>query len=133
MGLGLSSLVVSSTCLVTKWFAGKELALALGINTGVSRLGAAVIGLVVPELTNSVSIGFASLLGVIICGVALVACIVNGLVDAYSDDMDGAPEPIRRNINCGDIKRFGTKFWLITAITTLSMPGSLCYIWLVMQ
>ena len=38
-GLGGESLSVSSSALISSWFAGKELALALGINLSFSRLG----------------------------------------------------------------------------------------------
>lgn len=94
LGLGLPSLIVAISCLITKWFAGKELAFALGVNTGFSKVGAAIVGVVIPPLIEATSEGFASVFGVIMCGVALLACVANVLLDKYSDEIDGAPESI---------------------------------------
>jgi len=38
-GLGAESLIVAVTCAVAKWFKGKELGLAFGINLTIARLG----------------------------------------------------------------------------------------------
>lgn len=53
LGAGAPSLIVTTSCLITKWFLGKELALSLGINTGVSRVGAAIVGLVIPPIFDA--------------------------------------------------------------------------------
>ena len=41
LGLGAEPLIVASTTVLAKWFKGKELSLAFGLNLSVSRLGSA--------------------------------------------------------------------------------------------
>lgn len=38
--------------MVSKWFKGKELAMALGLNISVSRLGSVVNGIILPQIYN---------------------------------------------------------------------------------
>lgn len=47
-GLGGESLSVSQSAIISKWFKGKELAMALGFNLSISRLGSVINGFVVP-------------------------------------------------------------------------------------
>jgi len=47
-GLGGESMSVAQSAIVSKWFKGKELAMALGLNISISRLGSVVNGIVIP-------------------------------------------------------------------------------------
>ena len=46
--LGGESMSVGQSAIVSKWFKGKELAFALGLNISVSRLGSVINGATVP-------------------------------------------------------------------------------------
>lgn len=51
-GLGAETSIVVITKIVVKWFKGKELALALGVNLAIARLGAALSLIVTPALVE---------------------------------------------------------------------------------
>jgi MFS family permease len=51
-GLGAETSVVVFTKSIVKWFKGKELALALGVNLGFGRLGTAGAMIISPKLAN---------------------------------------------------------------------------------
>jgi MFS family permease len=53
-GLGAETSIVVITKIVVKWFKGKELALALGINLAIARLGAALSLIVTPALVEPI-------------------------------------------------------------------------------
>ncbi|ORY30523.1 MFS general substrate transporter [Rhizoclosmatium globosum] len=55
-GFGGESLQVAQTRITTKWFKGKELAFALGINLSVSRLGTVLTDFLSPHLALEVSL-----------------------------------------------------------------------------
>ena len=52
-GLGGESLSVAQSAIVSKWFKGKELAMALGLNISISRLGSVINGMIVPKIYDS--------------------------------------------------------------------------------
>ncbi|MFO8087988.1 MAG: MFS transporter [Bacteroidales bacterium] len=61
-GLGAETSIVALTKVVVKWFKGKELALALGLNLAIGRLGTALVlilspKLIFPEWTNAIWFG----------------------------------------------------------------------------
>jgi nitrate/nitrite transporter NarK len=51
-GLGAETSVVVFTKAIVKWFKGKELALALGVNLGFGRMGTAAAMIISPKLAN---------------------------------------------------------------------------------
>lgn len=51
-GLGAETSIVVITKVVVKWFKGKEIALALGINLAIARLGAAMSLIITPVLVS---------------------------------------------------------------------------------
>lgn len=51
-GLGAETSIVVITKIVVKWFKGKEIALALGVNLAIARLGAAMSLIITPVLVS---------------------------------------------------------------------------------
>ncbi|MFO8054977.1 MAG: MFS transporter [Bacteroidales bacterium] len=83
-GLGAETSIVVLSKVVVKWFKGKELALALGLNLGIGRLGAALAltlspRLVHPEWTTAVWFG------VLLLWIGLLAFIIYMFVDRKLD------------------------------------------------
>ncbi|MDZ7778246.1 MAG: MFS transporter [Bacteroidales bacterium] len=61
-GLGAETSIVALSKVIVKWFKGKELALALGLNLAIGRLGTALAlslspRLIYPEWTNAIWFG----------------------------------------------------------------------------
>lgn len=83
-GLGAETSIVVLSKVIVKWFKGKELALALGMNLAIGRLGAALAftlspRLVHPEWTTAIYFG------VLLLWVGLLGFIVYMLVDRKVD------------------------------------------------
>jgi nitrate/nitrite transporter NarK len=83
-GLGAETSIVVLSKIVVKWFKGKELAIALGLNLAIGRLGAALAltlspRLVHPEWTTAVWFG------VLLLWVGLLAFIIYMLIDRKLD------------------------------------------------
>lgn len=83
-GLGAETSIVALSKVIVKWFKGKELALALGLNLAIGRLGTALAlslspKLIYPEWTNAIWFG------VLLLWIALVAFIIYMLLDLKLD------------------------------------------------
>ncbi|MFW6019422.1 MAG: MFS transporter [Bacteroidales bacterium] len=83
-GLGAETSIVALSKVIVKWFKGKELALALGLNLAIGRLGTALAlslspKLIYPEWTNAIWFG------VLLLWIALVAFIIYIFLDLKLD------------------------------------------------
>jgi len=83
-GLGGESISVAQNAIVTNYFAGKELALALGINLSSSRLGSVINNAVSPAVANASSVDAALWLGTAVCCLSFAACMLLALVDTHA-------------------------------------------------
>ena len=86
-GLGAETSIVVLSKIVVKWFKGKELALALGLNLAIGRLGTALAlslspKLIYPEWTNSIWFG------VMLLWIALLVFIIYALMDMKLDKQE---------------------------------------------
>ena len=84
-GLGGESMSVAQSSIVTVWFKGKELAFALGLNVSVSRLGSVWNSNTVPGYYDEHGLGFALLIGFIICLFSLLNAFGIVAVDKYAE------------------------------------------------
>jgi nitrate/nitrite transporter NarK len=91
-GLGGESMSVGQSAIVSKWFKGKELAMALGLNLSISRLGSVVNGLVIPRIYNDQNmdrLGLALLVGFFVCVFSMICAVCLTLMDKMADKKDG--------------------------------------------
>ncbi|KAF8943594.1 hypothetical protein BGZ47_005264 [Haplosporangium gracile] len=70
------SLAVAQSAITVKYFRGKELAMALGINLCVSRMGGVLNDLVTPIIWSKSSVPFAFWCGLLLCVFSLIMAIV---------------------------------------------------------
>lgn len=80
-GLGGESLSVAQSAIVSIWFKGKELAMALGMNISFSRLGSVINGLILPQVYNDDhpgNLGLAFLIGLGVCIFSFVCGVCLG-------------------------------------------------------
>jgi hypothetical protein len=69
---------VAQSAIVSKWFKGKELSMAMGLNISVSRLGSVINGFVVPQIYNDSNhdkLGQALFVGLGVCIFSLVCAV----------------------------------------------------------
>ena len=117
-GLGAESLIVAVTTAVAKWFRGKELSFAFGINLMLSRAGSLLAqlspswaGFAYNYWRNPlfISVGFAAF--------CLIGAIIYWALEVYAEKrfrvgQAGATD----KVVFGDIKTFGLSYWYIVAL-----------------
>ncbi len=117
-GIGAESLIVAVTTAIAKWFKGKELSFAFGINLTIARLGS-FAALNSPSWASK---AFTDWQGPLLISVAFgTMCIVGGILywilEARSEKMYSlADAGATDKVVLKDIFRFGTSYWYIVAL-----------------
>ncbi|KNE67836.1 hypothetical protein AMAG_12554 [Allomyces macrogynus ATCC 38327] len=97
-GLGGETLSVAQQHITTKWFRGTELALAVGINLSIARVGSVINDIVSPYLAHRYSIPLSLWFGFATCIISLAGTLVLVIIDQrYSHLADAssiAPDAI---------------------------------------
>ena len=122
-GVGIETAGVTVAKIIVRWFKGKDMALALGLEMATSRLGTALaLSITVPFATyfQSISAPILLCLGMLCGGLItfLVLCVMDRKLDASeSEDEMEADEPFRLK----DILTIVTNrgFWLIALLCVL--------------
>src|SRR5208282_3038254 len=124
-GLGAESLIVAVTTAVAKWFRGKELSFAFGINLMLSRAGSLLAqqspswaGFAYSYWRNPllISVGFAAL--------CVVGAVIYWALEVYAEkryqvDPTGATDKVVFR----DIKAFGLSYWYVVALCITFYSG----------
>ena len=122
-GVGIETAGVTVSKIIVRWFKGKEMALAMGLEMATSRLGTALaLSITVPFATYFQSISAPILLCLVMLCVGLITflvfCVMDRKLDASeSEDEMEADEPFRLK----DILTIVTNrgFWLIALLCVL--------------
>ena len=85
-GLGGESLSVVQSAFVARYFQGKELALALGVNLALARVGSVINDVVSAVIANNAPFFWAYWAGAAVCGVSLLAMVGAYYVDLAADN-----------------------------------------------
>jgi MFS family permease len=109
-GLGAETSIVVITKIVVKWFKGKELAFALGVNIAIARIGTALAFLLSASLANSTPWNKAIWLGASLLCVGLLAYLFYIIFDLKIDkeikkDLTTSPEEEFKISDVGKIIR----------------------------
>jgi MFS family permease len=117
-GLGAESLIVAVTTAVAKWFRGKELSFAFGINLMISRFGSLLAqqspswaGFAYNYWRNPllISVGFGAL--------CIVGATVYWILEVYAEKKyQVGPAGATDKVVFSDIKGFGVSYWYIVAL-----------------
>ena len=118
-GLGGESLNVCQSTIVSRWFIGKELSLALGINISVSRLGSVFNNYSMPPMADHISLGWALFFGFVLCVLSFISGYILTLFEKHAVKVDnedgGLKDDEKEEFHFRDIKDFSISFWLIAA------------------
>ena len=124
-GLGAESLIVAVTTAVAKWFKGKELSFAFGVNLTIARIGS-FAALNSPSWASwaygdwrmplLISVAFATFC---VTGAILYWVLEVGAVKKYTLGAAGSPDKVVFR----DIFRFGWSYWLIVALCVTFYSG----------
>lgn len=117
-GLGAESMIVAITTAIARWFKGKELSFAFGINLTVARLGS-FLALNAPTWGKELYAYWQTpLLITVAAGIfAMVCALLYAILDRfsmrwYAVESDGQQDKIVMK----EIFNFGGSFWYITAL-----------------
>jgi MFS family permease len=117
-GLGAESMIVAVTTIIARWFKGKELSFAFGLNLTVARLGS-FLALNSPTWGKSLYEYWQSPLWITVyAGVFAFLCVVvYFLLDLYTSKNYSMPkEGSQDKIIFKEIFQFAKSFWFITAL-----------------
>lgn len=124
-GLGAESLIVCVTTAVAKWFRGKELSFAFGINLMIARAGTLLAqqspswaGFAYSYWRNPllISVGFAAL--------CVIGAIIYWLLEVYAERRYQIGEAGSTDkVVFSDIKGFGLSYWYIVALCVTFYSG----------
>lgn len=124
-GLGAESLIVAVTTAIAKWFKGKELSFAFGINLTIARLGS-FAALNSPTwakhyYTNWQLPLFITVAAGVICvaGAVLYWILEDNATKKYQVGQAGATDKVVLR----DIFKFSTSYWLIVALCITFYSG----------
>lgn len=126
-GMGAEITGITVTKIIAKWFTGHELALAMGLQVAMARIGTAVALACSLPIANAMGeVSAPVLLGAAFLCVGLVSylvyCVMDRKLDASGDVADAANE---EEFKFSDLKYIFTNkgFWLIAILCVLFYSG----------
>ncbi len=117
-GLGAESMIVAITTIIARWFKGKELSFAFGLNLTVARFGS-FMALNSPSWARSYYENWQGPLWLtVICGIsAVVFIVIYYVMDASaSKRFTLPPEGSQDEIKIKEIFNYDKSFWFISAL-----------------
>lgn len=117
-GLGAESMIVAITTILARWFKGKELSFAFGLNLTIARLGS-FLALNSPTWGKSMFVYWQKPLWIAVGAgvIAVSTLLVYYLIDIYSEKKFSLPkEGNQDKIILKDLIKFGKSFWFITLL-----------------
>ncbi|MGL4907803.1 MAG: MFS transporter [Bacteroidales bacterium] len=125
-GVGIEIVGITATKITVKWFKGKELALALGLQVAVARIGTMLsMAMPIPLAKHFGFIGAPLLFCIILLCVGLIAYLVYMVMDRRLDaelsQQHTTSQDTEEKFQFSDIKQIinNQGFWLITALCLL--------------
>ena len=118
--VGTENCGITVTKVIAKWFKGKEMALAMGTQVAVARLGTAMAMIVSPLIVKNFSMSTPLLFALVLIGIGLVAYCVFCVMDAKLDKQLIAEQNDEEDdtFHVSDLKLIITNkgFWLIALL-----------------
>ena len=122
-GIGVEWAGISVSKVIVKWFKGRELALAMGLEMAFARLGSFVAMFVSPFIADSLSLSAPFLFGVVLLLIGLIAFIIYNMMDVRLDKEIGADTTLEpeEEFKLRDIKMIISNrgFWYIAILCVL--------------
>jgi MFS family permease len=124
-GMGAESLIVAVTTALAKWFKGKELSFAFGVNLTVCRIGS-FAALNSPSWAKAAYVNwrYPFLIGVGMCSLCVVGAVIYWIMDVYAENhyalgQAGATDKVVFK----DLFQFGVSYWYIVALCIVFYSG----------
>jgi MFS family permease len=116
-GMGAESLNVAATTALARWFRGKELSFALGLNLTASRLGT-FAALNSPTWARWAYANWRDpfLIAVAFSALCVVGALVYWILEAWAEKNSDLGKVSTDKVVFSDLWKFGTSYWLIVAL-----------------
>src|ERR1700680_4114227 len=116
-GMGAESLNVAVTTALARWFRGKELSFAFGLNLTASRLGT-FAALNSPTWARAAYANWRTpfLIALAFAALSLVGAIVYWFMEAWAEKNYHLGEVSTDKVVFADLWKFGVSYWLIVAL-----------------
>ena len=122
-GIGYELCGITVSKVIVKWFTGKEMALAMGIQVSLARLGTALALAGSPALARHWSISTPILVGLLAVGIGLVAylfyCAMDARLDRQGATVTAASDDEKFHFSDMKLTMRNPGFWLITLLCML--------------
>ena len=127
-GVGVETAGITVSKIIVKWFTGYEMALALGIQVALARIGtAAALSLSLPIASHMGHISYPILFGAILLCIGTISFLVYNVMDRRLDASIELSEPEEKEegFRLSDLKFILTNkgFWLIALLCVLFYSG----------
>ena len=117
-GLGAESLIVAVTTVLGRWFKGKQLSFAFGINLTIARLGT-FAALNSPTWAKSFYQEWQGplLIAVVAAAVSVISIAIYWIMDIYAEkNLAVNPVPKQDEFNFKEVFSFPTSFWYVVLL-----------------
>ncbi len=116
-GMGAESLIVAVTAAIAKWFKGKELSFAFGINLLIARAGS-FAALNSPTWASAAysSWRLPFLIATGICTLCVIGAVIYSVMEKRAERMYTLGEASTDKVVIGDLFKFGGSYWYIVAL-----------------
>jgi MFS family permease len=118
LGLGSEPLIVAITCALAKWFKGRELGFAFGINLTIARLGSFSADWM-PTWVPSAFTGWRNplIIAAVIGSLCVLSAIVYGALESRANRRYGLGEAGETDkLVFSDLFRFTKSYWFVVAL-----------------
>lgn len=116
-GLGGESIQLAQNCLLFRWFKGKEVALALGLNLSLARSGSVLNDVLSPWAAERVGVVGACWLGTALCFISFIGNVYSIIEDKRRGDKVGITETISEEpVSLQEIVRMPRLFWSLATL-----------------
>lgn len=124
-GMGAESLIVSVTTLLAKWFRGKELSFAFGVNLTIARLGS-FAALNSPTWARGAfeNWRYPFLIAVGVCTLCVIGAVIYWGLENYAEthyELGSASKP--DEVKLKELFNFGLSFWYIVGLCIVFYSG----------
>lgn len=111
---------VAQNCLLFRWFKGREVAFALGVNLSIARAGSVLNDVLSPWAATHWGVVGAMWLGVALCAASAACNIASVVIDKSEGRKAGLPEAMNdEEVAFSDVLKLPAIFWLLTALCVI--------------
>jgi MFS family permease len=116
-GMGAESLIVAVTAALAKWFRGKELSFAFGINLTLARLGS-FAALNSPTWAKWAYSSWRTpfLIAVAVCTLCVVGALIYWVMEVYAESHYSLGHASTDKVVLKDLFQFGLSYWYVVAL-----------------